>query len=116
MTTAEKCVFCQIAAGAFATEFLYESDQVVAFNDLAPLASYHLLIIPRKHIASIDAVSREDDALLGELIEAAQVVAEERGLKQSGYRLVANFGHDAGQTVHHLHLHLLGGNTLGTMA
>jgi histidine triad (HIT) family protein len=116
MTADQDCIFCKIAAGELGTEFVYESERVVAFNDMAPLASYHILVVPKAHIPSIDAVTRDDDALLGEMIAAVQAVAETRGLKQSGYRLVTNFGHDAGQTVQHLHMHVLGGNTLGKMA
>jgi histidine triad (HIT) family protein len=116
MTADQDCIFCKIAAGELDTEFLHETDRVVAFNDMAPLASYHILVVPKAHIPSIDAVTREDDDLLGEMIAVVRAVAETRGLKQSGYRLVTNFGHDAGQTVNHLHFHVLGGNSLGKMA
>ena len=111
----QDCIFCRIAAGDFDTKFVYESDSVVAFNDLAPQAETHVLVIPRQHIASVAAISREHDTLLGELVAAATSVARDRKLEESGYRLLTNHGPDAGQTVLHLHLHLLGGNSLGPL-
>lgn len=111
----QDCLFCRIAAGEFDTKFVYESDTVVAFNDLAPQADTHVLVIPRRHIASIAAVGRDDDSLLGELVAASASVAKDRKLSDSGYRLLTNHGPDAGQTVLHLHLHLLGGNALGPL-
>jgi len=115
MSGEPECIFCQIAAGAFGTEFVYASDTVVAFNDLAPQASYHVLVVPREHISSIDAVTRDHDGLLGEMIAAIQAVAEARGLSQSGYRVISNHGRDAGQSVDHLHFHVLGGNHVGPL-
>lgn len=116
MTTGQDdCVFCKIAAGAFGTEFVYESAQVVAFNDLAPQASTHVLVIPRRHVANVTELTRDDDALLGELMQAAVQVAKDRGIDASGFRVLTNTGPDAGQTVFHLHLHVLGGNELGPL-
>jgi histidine triad (HIT) family protein len=115
MSPEQDCIFCRIAAGEFGTEFVRETDQVVAFNDLSPQADTHVLVIPRRHVSSIDAVVREDDALLGELFAVALAVARDRGIDASGYRLLTNHGEDAGQTVFHLHLHLLGGNALGPL-
>ncbi len=111
----QDCIFCRIAAGELGTAFVYESDAVVAFDDLAPQAETHVLVIPRRHLPSIAAVGREHDALLSELVAAANQVARERNLADSGYRILTNHGPDAGQTVHHLHLHLLGGNALGPL-
>lgn len=111
----DDCIFCKIAAGAFGTEFLYESEQVVAFNDLGPQASTHVLVIPRRHVANITELTRGDDALLGELMQAASQVARDRGIDASGFRVLTNTGPDAGQTVFHLHLHVLGGNELGPL-
>jgi histidine triad (HIT) family protein len=110
-----ECLFCQIASGALGTEFVYASETVVAFNDLAPQASYHVLVVPKRHIASIDAVTAEDGQLMGEVFAAIQSVAETRGLSQSGYRVITNHGKDAGQSVGHLHFHALGGNDLGPL-
>jgi len=115
MTADQECIFCRIAAGEFGTAFAYESDQVVAFDDLAPQASTHVLVIPRKHIGSIAEVGADDGALLAELVTAANGIAAERGLDKTGYRLLTNVGPDAGQTVMHLHLHVLGGNELGPL-
>ena len=81
----DDCVFCKIAAGAFGTEFVYESDQVVAFSDLAPQADTHILVIPRRHVADIGALSRDDDALLGELVQAATTIARDRGIDATGF-------------------------------
>ena len=111
----QDCIFCRIAAGEFGTEFVYESDSVVAFNDLAPQADTHVLLIPRRHVSSVAAVNRADDTLLGDLVAAATSVATDRKLNDTGYRLLTNHGPDAGQTVLHLHLHLLGGNALGPL-
>ncbi len=111
----QDCIFCRIAAGEFGTDFAFESESVVAFNDLAPQAETHVLVIPRMHMTSIADLGREHDSLLGELVAAATTVAAERNLDLSGYRLLTNHGQDAGQTVMHLHLHLLGGNELGPL-
>jgi histidine triad (HIT) family protein len=115
MAPEQDCIFCRIANGEFGTEFVFESDTVVAFNDLAPQAATHVLVVPRRHISSIAEIGREDDALLGEIVAAASSVARDRGLDESGYRILTNHGPDAGQTVFHLHLHLLGGNVLGPL-
>lgn len=115
MSNEPDCLFCKIAAGEFGTEFLYESETVVAFNDLQPQASYHVLVVPKAHVTSIDAVGDGDGPMLLDLVKAVQAVAETRGLSQSGYRVITNHGRDAGQTVHHLHLHVLGGNDLGPL-
>lgn len=103
------CVFCKIASGAFNTEFLFEDDRVVAFKDLNPQAPHHALIIPKEHHASVKEV--EDEALIGHMFTAAKKVAEKLGLND--YRLVINTGAQAGQTVFHIHLHLLGGRAMG---
>lgn len=115
MDETRDCLFCRIAAGEFGTEFVYESDSVVAFNDLDPQAETHVLVIPRAHLSSITALDRDQDALVGELVAAAAGIARQCGIEGSGYRLLTNVGPDAGQTVFHLHLHLLGGNALGPL-
>ena len=99
------CVFCKIARGEFNTEFLFNDDRVVAFKDLDPQAPIHVLIIPRNHYDSIN------EAMLGHLVTAAKKVAEKLGLKE--YRFVINTGPEAGQSVFHLHLHMLGGRAMG---
>jgi len=99
------CIFCKISKKETPAEIVYEDDIVVAFNDINPKTPVHILIIPRKHIPSVDHVEIEDKALMGELILVAQKIAREKGLK--GYRLQINVGRPAGQLVDHLHLHLL---------
>lgn len=116
MTDERDCIFCQIAAGKFQTPFLVETDSVVAFDDVAPQAPTHVLIVPKRHLTSIAALTREHDALLGEILEAANEIATQRGIDDAGFRLVTNVGPDAGQTVFHLHWHLLGGRPLGALA
>ena len=102
------CMFCKIAKGDFNTEFLYEDDRVVAFKDINPQAPIHVLVIPRTHFDSIKEV--DDEALVGHLFTAAKRVAEKLGIRD--YRFVVNTGPQAGQTVFHLHLHLLAGRTM----
>lgn len=106
------CLFCKIAAGEFNTEFLYSDEQIVAFRDIHPQAPTHVLIIPRKHIATINDVDDDDAALVGKMVLVAKKVAKECGLAESGYRLVFNCNEDGGQEVFHIHLHLLGGRAM----
>ena len=106
------CLFCEIAKGNIPSAKVYEDELVYAFRDIAPQAPVHVLLIPKKHIESAQALTREDDALLAHLFACARKIAESEGVAKSGYRLITNVGDDAGQSVHHLHLHLLGGKTL----
>jgi histidine triad (HIT) family protein len=108
------CIFCKLASGEIPTEAVYEDEEMIAFNDMEPQAPVHVLIIPKRHIASLDAVSEsdEDKELLGHILSKIHVIAEKLGL-ENGYRLVANTGRDANQTVQHVHFHLLGGRSLG---
>lgn len=110
---ATDCIFCKIVAGEIPATKVYEDDQVVAFNDINPNAPVHVLVIPRKHLASVNDLSAEDSAMLGKLFAAVQHVAEEKGIAESGYRVITNTGKDSGQVVHHLHFHVLGGRPLG---
>ena len=105
------CLFCRIVAGEIPSDRVYEDDEVVVFRDIAPTAPTHVLVIPRRHIADARSLSRGDGPLLARLFTAAASIAEREGL-DNGYRLVTNVGPDAGQSVHHLHLHLLGGRRL----
>jgi histidine triad (HIT) family protein len=107
------CIFCKIASGALGVPFVHESEHTVAFKDQAPLAKEHILIVPKRHVGSLTEITRDDDSLLGELMETARIVAEKQGMSETGYRVVTNVGPDAGQTVFHLHLHVLGGESLG---
>jgi len=107
------CIFCKIAAGEIPATKLLETDDVVVFRDLNPQAPTHLLAIPRKHIATINDLDAADAALVGKLYLAAKQVAVAEGVADSGYRTVMNCGEGAGQTVFHIHLHILGGRPLG---
>ncbi|OGT27183.1 MAG: histidine triad nucleotide-binding protein [Gammaproteobacteria bacterium RIFCSPLOWO2_02_FULL_42_14] len=106
------CLFCNIVAGKMNTSFIYEDDQVVAFNDIAPKAPQHVLIIPRKHIATINDITETDNLLLAHLIQTAKTLAKKLAIDESGYRLLFNCNPNGGQMVYHLHLHLLGGRKL----
>jgi len=106
------CLFCRIAAGEIPSTKVYEDELVYAFRDITPQAPVHVLIIPKKHIESAQALTKEDDALLCHMFACARKIAESEGVAASGYRLITNVGDDAGQSVHHLHLHLIGGKAL----
>ena len=105
------CLFCRIVADEVPSERVFEDDEVIAFRDIAPRAPTHVLVIPRRHVPDIHALADEDAPLLARLFAAVRRVADAAGLGD-GYRVVTNVGRDAGQTVFHLHLHLLGGRTM----
>ncbi len=107
------CLFCRIVAGEIPTDFLHEDELVVAFPDISPKAPTHILLIPREHLVSAAALSESHAQMLGRLFGTAARLAAERGLVESGFRLVTNAGADAGQSVDHLHVHLLGGRKFG---
>lgn len=106
------CIFCKIFQKEISSDIVYEDGQVLVFKDIDPKTPVHLLIIPKKHIPSVDHLGPADKELIGELFLVAQKVAKEQKLSETGYRLTFNVGKDAGQTVDHLHLHLLGGEKL----
>ncbi len=108
----EDCIFCKIISKEIPAEILYRDEHVTAFRDIEPAAPVHILIVPNKHIASMNKASVEDEPLLGHLLMAAKKLAEQEKIAQSGYRLVINTGADGGQVVYHLHLHLMGGKPL----
>lgn len=112
---ASDCIFCKIASGQIKSELVYEDEQVAAFRDLHPIAPVHVLIVPKEHIASVNAADEHNQAALGRLLVAARRVAEKTGVAESGYRVIINNNADAGQEIFHLHLHLLGGRRLGPM-
>ena len=105
------CLFCRIAAGEVPSTKVHEDDVVVAIRDIAPRAPTHILLMPREHIASAAELTEAHGPLLGRLFAVAAQVAREEGIEESGYRLVSNVGRWAGQTVDHLHVHLMGGRT-----
>ena len=108
------CLFCRIAAGEIPSKIVYQDENVLAFHDIQPQAKYHVLIIPRRHIASsMNDFGPEDDQTLLKIMATARNLARELGIDQSGYRVVVNTGPDAGQSVFHIHFHLLGGAPLG---
>lgn len=108
----DDCLFCQIAAGKLASDVVYEDNDIVAFNDINPEAPVHVLVVPRRHIATLNDALAADAELLGKLMLVAASLAKQKGLDLAGYRLVANTGREAGQTIDHIHFHLLGGRFL----
>jgi histidine triad (HIT) family protein len=106
------CLFCKIAEGGIPASIVYQDDRIVAFNDINPQAPTHVLLIPRQHITSLNDLQKDDDQLIGELVRRAAAIARERGLSPGGFRTVFNTNRDAGQTVFHVHLHLLGGRSM----
>ncbi|MGI9238242.1 MAG: histidine triad nucleotide-binding protein [Woeseiaceae bacterium] len=109
----EDCLFCKILSGDIPADVIFESDTVIAFRDINPKAPTHVLVIPRKHIATINDVREEDEKIVGSLYSAAKDIAAAEGISEVGYRAVMNCNEAAGQTVFHIHLHLLGGRDLG---
>ena len=107
------CLFCRIAAGEIPASIVHQDDRVVAFNDINPQAPMHVLVIPKRHISTLNDLSPEDDELMGEIVRRGAAIASERGYGEGGYRTVLNCTADAGQTVFHIHLHVLGGRTFG---
>jgi len=109
----ENCIFCKIAAGQIPSKIVYSDEDVVAFEDTNPQAPYHILLIPRNHIASMADLTAEDGPMLASLFTTAAKLARDMGFDKRGYRFVTNVGPDAGQSVFHLHFHLLGGRKFG---
>lgn len=107
-----KCTFCRVVAGELPSTHIYSDEQIIAIRDRYPQAPVHALIIPRTHISGINAPDAENGELLAALVRVANQIAREQGVAESGYRLVWNVGPDAGQSVFHLHLHILGGRSL----
>jgi histidine triad (HIT) family protein len=107
------CLFCRILAGEIPANVVFQDDAVVAFKDITPRAPLHALVIPRRHIGSLNDLSPADDGLIGRLVRTAASIAQEHGFGESGYRTVFNTNADAGQTVFHIHLHLLAGRKMG---
>lgn len=108
----EECIFCKIGRHEIPTQIEYEDDRIIAFKDLNPAAPVHILLIPKRHIPGIAFLTEEDAGLVGDIILVAKKLAEEKGLVERGYRVVVNQGPDAGQSVLHLHFHLLGGRAM----
>jgi histidine triad (HIT) family protein len=107
------CLFCRIVSGEIPASIVHEDDELVAFADINPQAPLHVLVIPRRHVATLNDLTSQDDALVGRMLRRAAVIAAERGYAAAGYRTVFNCNRGAGQTVFHVHLHLLAGRGLG---
>ena len=107
----ESCLFCKILAGDIPAEIIYESDTAIGFRDINPTAPTHVVIIPRKHIATINDIEPDDEQVVGSLFTAAREIAEKEGHADVGYRVAMNCNEAAGQTVFHIHLHLLAGRS-----
>jgi len=112
MSDEQSCIFCQVVAGEISADIIYRDDRAVAFRDINPQARVHALVIPREHLDSLDDASGRDEQTLGHLLRVAARVANDEGLSESGYRTVINTGAGAGQSVFHLHLHVIGGRPL----
>ena len=106
------CLFCKIIAGDIPSNKVYEDEDIFAFRDINPVAPQHILLIPKKHISAVSEADRDDAALLGHMMLQASRLAEQTGMSRDGFRLVVNTGNNGGQTVFHLHLHLLGGRQM----
>lgn len=106
------CLFCKILTGEIPCEAVYQDEQLLVFKDINPQAPHHLLIIPKKHIATVNDITREDQALIGHMVLTAKEMAAKLGVDERGYRLVLNTNQDGGQQVYHIHLHLLAGRPL----
>ncbi|CAB1240555.1 histidine triad nucleotide-binding protein [Clostridium sp. MT-14] len=107
----EECIFCKIIKGEIPSEKVYEDDIVLSFKDIEPGAPVHVLIIPKKHIRSINDLTEEDSNIIAHIYLVAKQIADKLGLAEKGYRIVTNCGEEAGQTVPHIHFHLLGGRS-----
>ena len=106
------CLFCKIRDGDIPCEIIFENDDVLAFNDVTPQAPVHVLIIPKKHISTVNDIEDVDEVIMGKLFSAGKTIASQKGLSADGYRLVVNCNEKAGQTVFHIHMHLLGGRNM----
>jgi len=106
------CLFCKIIERKIPASIVYEDQRVLAFTDINPQAPTHILVIPKRHIDSLNEISTEDDQLIGEVVRRAALIAKDKGLSAAGFRTVFNTNREAGQTVFHVHLHLLGGRTM----
>jgi histidine triad (HIT) family protein len=108
----DKCIFCRIVSNDVKSEIVYRDEQVTAFRDIHPAAPTHILIVPNKHIDSVNKLETADEQLMGHLLTTAGKLAREEGVEEGGYRLIMNTGIDGGQTVFHIHLHLIGGQSM----
>ena len=108
----EDCLFCKIIKGEIPCNKVYEDDDILAFYDIKPVAPVHILVIPKKHIASVAHLQKEDEALVGKIYSVVNKIAEEKGFKEKGFKVIVNCGEDGGQEVMHIHFHILAGENL----
>ena len=106
------CIFCEIAKGNIKTDSIFENDKIIAFNDQNPQAPIHFLVIPKEHIRSANDLDSGNAQVIGEIYTAIKKLAQEMGFAENGYRIVNNCGNDGGQTVHHIHFHVLAGRSM----
>jgi histidine triad (HIT) family protein len=106
------CLFCKMIDGKIPVKFIYEDENIIAINDINPVAPQHQLIIPRKHINTLNDLQTEDNALIGKLAQAARILAQQSNINETGYRLVMNCNEGAGQSIFHIHRHLIGGRRM----
>ena len=111
----DDCIFCKIAAGNIPAEKLFESDDVIAFPDINPIAPVHVIIIPKRHFPTTLEMSEEAPELFGSMMQASSAVARSKGIAESGFRLILNTNADGGQELFHVHMHLIGGEPIGRM-
>lgn len=109
----ENCIFCKIIKGEIPSSKVYEDEEILAFNDINPAAPIHVLVIPKKHIASLAEMKDGEEKIIGKIYKVINQIAEKQGFKEQGYRVIVNCGKDGGQEVGHLHFHLLAGKQLG---
>ena len=108
----DDCLFCKIVKREIPASIVYEDDHVLAFNDINPQGPTHVLVVPKRHVASLNELTPGDDQIVGEVVRRAAAIAKERGISESGFRVLFNTNRGAGQTVFHVHLHLIGGRSL----
>jgi histidine triad (HIT) family protein len=108
----EDCLFCKIVSGEIKGTIVFRDDQSTAFRDINPVGPTHILVVPNRHIASVNTLENDDEGLMGHLIRVAGQLAKSEGIDQTGYRIITNTGPDAGQTVFHIHVHLIGGQRM----
>lgn len=106
------CIFCRVVSNEIKAEIVYRDEQVTAFRDIHPVAPTHILIVPNRHIESVNVLESTDEQLMGHLVTTAGMLAKKEGVEKGGYRLITNTGEDGGQTVFHIHLHLIGGQRM----
>ena len=109
----EDCIFCKIIKGEIPSEKVYEDEEILAFKDIHPAAPIHILVIPKKHIATLMNVTPEDTNIMAKILESIQKIVKQLGIEENGFRLIANCGPDSGQEVMHIHFHLLAGRKMG---